>query len=121
MAIATGEQATAADVLAAIAAQAKVTSGTYTGDSSANRAIAHGLSAIPALAIVAHNDGANWVLDFLVKGIAAGFFVSQQTALTGGGLAQTAPDATNFYVGNATDYTKSGNSNTLEYFWMAMR
>jgi hypothetical protein len=45
----------------------------------------------------------------------AGKIVMLQTAM----LAVTAVDATNFYVGNATNYGQSANANLSVYNWAA--
>lgn len=91
----------------------EVSTGTYTGDSSTNRAIPHNLSGTPKLVVITNNlavanyDG----------------FISQQAVIrfigtTCGQYAVTIPDSTNFYVGK-TDFDKSCNLNTAVYKWVA--
>lgn len=99
-------------------AWAKVSSGTFTGNGAANRAIAHGLGAIPKFYFAAVFNGANLLGFSIVSGsdtdrlgetISGGY--------TGG--AVTAMDATNVYVGTANP-NFYGNLNALLYFWFAL-
>lgn len=92
------------------------TSGTYTGDSSVNRAIAHGLGRIPKMVFII-GGAAGWYR--IITGQALIWY--QRASLSeSGNIAVTAPDATNFYVGNATNYANSANLATGDYYWIAI-
>lgn len=102
----------------ATATAARVNSGSYSGDNTANRAIAHGLGMTPKR------------VEILITGIEAeGELIHIQAAGRIGwtGTATQSPaswtvaaaDSTNFYVGNSADYQHSGNSNTYTYSWVA--
>jgi len=88
-------------------------SGTYTGTSAANRAVAHGLGRIPKMVITQQDDGNACCM--IITGEA---FIQNLT--TPGRLSVTDPTATNFYVGNATEYTNSGNLTGKGYHWVAI-
>lgn len=112
MAIASGSQAYAADVNALQAA-----SGNYTGDNTVNRVIPHGLPAAPKIVLIVQSDG-----DYafrITTGLAA---INWQYAggSTSGSHVVTAIDITNFYVGNAVNYGRSANGNTIPYYWVAI-
>ena len=93
---------------------ATIASGNYAGDNTANKAIAHGLGAIPkAVFIVA----ASYQYQIL---IGYAFIRWLSTAPAYGGHAVTAPTSTNFYVGNATDYGQSANATGTTYYWVAI-
>ena len=113
------------DVAAAIATHAalatvhqtppKITQGTYTGDSSANKAIPHGLGVTPKLIIITDEGG------FMFISFAATYFYYSMAAGTSGDSpAVTAPNTTNFYVGNAGSYDQSANSTGRAYRWAAI-
>lgn len=87
-------------------------SGTYTGDSSANRAIAHGLGRIPSLVLLVSND-VNFT--YIVNGLDAIIHPTD-----GAHYHVTAMDANYFYVGNAANYTDSDNLNLAVIYWAAM-
>ncbi len=112
MAIATGQKILASEVLAAIAARALITSGSYTGNATANRAIPHGLAAVPEIVL----------MSFLNSGTLYSIFKGRTVIASELGASDpvTTPDATNFYVGNATEYNKSANVDTVSYFWVAI-
>uniref|UniRef100_A0A6M3KUA1 Uncharacterized protein n=1 Tax=viral metagenome TaxID=1070528 RepID=A0A6M3KUA1_9ZZZZ len=95
---------------------ARITSGTYTGNDTANRAIAHGLGAVPKLVFIRNETDFSWI-HFLAG--TTGFITFITDASTDA-LPETAPDATNFYVGNATNYSQSANKNTQSYQWVAI-
>uniref|UniRef100_A0A6M3L1U9 Tail protein n=1 Tax=viral metagenome TaxID=1070528 RepID=A0A6M3L1U9_9ZZZZ len=101
-----------------------INTGSYTGDDSVNRAIAHGLGTTPSyLAILTPPSGSR-AIGFWVAGFT--YFVSVTVPGVGGAvlsptsLTVTANDATNFYVGNATDYYQSMNANLVPYNWVAL-
>lgn len=92
-----------------------LTSGAYTGDSTVNRAIAHSLGAIPKLVFIMRGASSyGWYRE--MSGVAA---ISYKYNGANDALAVTAPDATNFYVGNATSYFYSANDNNV-YNWVAI-
>jgi len=88
--------------------------GNYIGDGSQNRAIAHGLGAVPKWVRIIKVDG-SWTYD-----------IPQSTDLhylndsNAGHVAVTAWDATNFYVGDAGDSDSGCNkSGGHTYYWIA--
>ena len=90
-------------------------SDTYVGDSTANRAIPHGLGRIPKIVIAIESvDGSG--LNYILMG-------AQVVGMGGGAgsrLVVTAADGTNFYVGNAANYTYSANLTGKTYTWFAI-
>lgn len=85
----------------------KRTFGTYTGDNTDNRAIAHGLGSTPHLVII---GGVNNTVHAFVTG-------TRITTFTANALV-TVWDATNFYVSSTTvAMNNSGNS----YNWIAWK
>ncbi len=92
---------------------ASSSAGQYTGNNSVNRAIAHGLGSTPRLVFIADAAAATHL--FNIVGVQA------QIRWIGGDavLAVTAPDTTNFYVGNNTSYGQSANG-TAVYDWVAI-
>ena len=76
--------------------------GSYTGTSTVNRAITHGLGVAPKLVLIYdYTDSVHWYR--IMSGLAAIVFaVLYQTSTETSVKAVTAMDATNFYVGNAT-------------------
>ena len=118
-AVAAGQVLTAqgAGVLPAWAAAsagggAATSSGTYTGDATTNRAIAHGLGATPKFVfIAAPNTYDAWEL----FGIAPTILRREQSPTP---ITVTAMAATNFYVGNGL--TSGANANAAVYSWFAV-
>lgn len=90
-----------------------VTSGSYTGNDTADRAIPHGLGRIPSMVMI--NTASNIVHLRQPKG-----FTTWQYNDTSASSAVTAATATNFYVGNAANYSLSGNLNATVYTWVAL-
>lgn len=88
------------------------TFGSYTGDSSVNRALAHGLGRLPSMILI--TDGNQ------TRHRVIGNNVYEGDANVNDVEAVTALDITNFYVGNAADYSKSGNLNARTYLWVAI-
>lgn len=118
MTIATGEVILASDVNVIANGRAKISSGTYSGNGSANRAIPHGLGVTPKLVVIFGTNN-----DFC-GGIIIGN-TAQILGWSGGsnaGYAVTISDATNFYVGNGTNYELSLNSvaGARTYTWTAI-
>ena len=90
----------------------KSNSGSYTGDSTANRAIAHGLSGAPKIVLIMGDTTAGFIITgygYLFEFSGAGYHNSVST-----------PDATSFYVGNATTYAHTFNLTGKTYFWVAL-
>lgn len=96
------------------------TSGGYTGDGSVNRAIPHGHASTPkfiAIVKTAANDNSG---DMAWKICPPQARIMYCAGGVGSSLAVTTPDSTNFYVGNATNYTQSANENIVAYRWVAI-
>lgn len=91
-------------------------SGTYTGDDTADRAIPHGLPGTPKLVTITNDTNpAYWY-----RIHAALAFIFQRSSTLGGKSgAVTAMDSTNFYVGNAANYTLSANLLNDVHRWVA--
>lgn len=85
-------------------------SGVYVGDGTANKAIAHGLGTTPTIVLITTPGAA--LLGVVYDG-GSGYIEAVATGI----LAVTIKDATNFYVGNATNYTNSFNVNLTYYYW----
>jgi hypothetical protein len=99
---------------------AKCTSGSYTGNSSANRAIPHGLGYAPKWVYIYEDRGSEVAyVGILHTGYSKYLALSPTPgiALT---AAVTAADTTNFYVGNAGDYVGTMNYNAYVYYWVAV-
>jgi hypothetical protein len=92
---------------------AKTGSGSYTGDSTANRAIPHGLGKVPILVMI------TCISDPVVY-VKQSNFNYGFDCVDAVSYAITASDGTNFYVGNAGSYQKSANLNTKSYQWIAV-
>jgi len=90
----------------------KITSGTYAGNDTVNRAIPHSLGRTPKIVMI--NEQGGTYGSTIITGCA---FISNNLA---GGRAVTDPDGTNFYVGNATSYPESSNGSGRTYRWVAM-
>ncbi len=93
--------------------------GTYTGNSSANRAIPHGLAVTPKFVFIADttaSDSAGGSTYHLITGIAR---IYHTAGGANSSLGVTVMDGTNFYVGNATAYASSANNNAVTYSWVA--
>ena len=90
----------------------EVKTGSYVGDASSNKAIAHSCGVIPKFIIV-YAISYNYLITR--QGQISKF---DNTALTM--LGCTVPDATNFYVGNATNYANSANANGTTYYFTAI-
>lgn len=87
--------------------------GDYVGDGTQNRAIAHGLGAIPGLVIINTTDeGGTPVYN------QAPLADNGRLYATGIVQAVTNADATSFYVGSAAFHA---NTNLKQYYWTAIR
>jgi len=96
-------------------AQSQINSGSYTGNNTAVRAIPHGLTVTPKLVFIYDKTNGN-VMFRKFSGHAGIVRISTAVAE----LDTGSPDATNFYVGNAGDYTNSANLNAAVYAWVAI-
>lgn len=95
-----------------------ISNGSYTGNSSVNRAIAHELGVTPRIVfIIERIEG---VETFRVFGGVAMIYYQAAKWDVGAGLAVTAPNSTNFYVGNSPSYVNSANLTGDEYSWVAI-
>lgn len=108
----------ATDVQAALeemhSERSRIYNGSYTGNDTTNRAIPHGLGTTPKM------------VSLVVGGVSSGVFRVIQPGnihftYSGGDTIYsiTSWDATNFYVGNATQYERSGNGSGATYYWVA--
>jgi len=88
----------------------KMTTGQYAGDNNIDRAIPHSLGVKPKIVLIAGSTIAYLLFELIDTAIAGG----------GNGYVVQAKDATNFYVGDAGDLTKSGNAIGTNYYWVAM-
>ena len=96
----------------------QITSGSYTGDDSVNRALPHGLGTTPK--IVAIYGGMYSASNNFFYAIHPSYnYILYVSGATQGRYAVTALDGTNFYVGNASNYGQSANADTLLYYWVA--
>lgn len=94
----------------------QVNSGNYTGNNTVNRAIPHGLTTQPKqIIIINSSDGTHIILNVNAQ-------AEFQFAIAGtfNEIAVTAPDTTNFYVGNAGSYPNSANATGKVYQWIAV-
>jgi len=87
--------------------------GTYTGDSTANRAIAHGLGVTPKYVTWVESGGQYVKMTNQDPG-------RIHYDRSGSKHVVTAETSTNFYVGNATNYTQSANLTATTYRWVAI-
>jgi hypothetical protein len=91
-------------------------SGSYAGDSSANKAIAHTLGKVPKLVTIAGNTAGEVSQFFLVNNDTIGVLTKTTVASC---VQLTKMTTTNFYVGSAGSYPNSANSNAVTYYWWA--
>lgn len=94
----------------------KVTTGSYVGNDTVNRAVAHGMGRAPLAVYMVEDSGTNGLL-FILDGYGGGKLYNTKTPSN---YAVTVPDATNFYVGNAGSYVLSGNANGQTLYWTAI-
>jgi hypothetical protein len=102
-----------------------ISSGTYTGNSSGNRAIAHGLGIIPKIVLIQNQTDTSALYFYIIF---PGFGYIMGFQLTGGSwygeaspanLTVTQMDANNFYVGHAGFYANTANLSGKAYRWVA--
>ncbi len=88
-----------------------VMSGSYTGDYTSNRAIAHGLGKTPAMVMIVGSDNTVFVI------IRPGYITRPKSEQS---YSVYSPDATNFYVGNSANWMYSANNGSTTYYWVAI-
>ncbi len=93
---------------------ARIASGSFVGNNSANRAIPHGLGYTPSRVILSANSQYYNNITIQVPG-----WISRSMSAVDYHMAVTAADDTNFYVGNASQYNYSGNGTGITYTWVA--
>ncbi|MBU2685588.1 MAG: hypothetical protein KKF27_20295, partial [Gammaproteobacteria bacterium] len=114
-AAAESKRITTANLLAA--AISKVSSGTYAGNNTVNRAVAHGLSSTPNFIIIQDITAG----EFWHRVSGTKLYTLQMAGTLGNtNYTVTAIDGTNFYVGNASDYTQSANLTGKTYAFIAI-
>lgn len=93
----------------------QTSSGSYAGNDTANRAIPHGLPATPKVILIgiALNSEPR---KFIIKGVLGGIIDESLSQIN----PVTIPNATDFYVGNAVNYTASANAVGINYTWVAI-
>lgn len=94
---------------------ANITSGSYVGDNTANRAIPHGLGVIPTLVEINHWQPSYWVIKSTLPHV---LFVLNATL----DHRYTMPDAmddTYFYVGVTGSMNYSANDPSSNMLWVA--
>lgn len=90
----------------------------YTGNSTANRAIPHGLGKTPSIVIISQTGGGTQpTSDFFIFN--TGRIDNHFTGGAGNGTV-TAPDNTNFYVGINGNFEAGANLNNATYIWVAI-
>ena len=99
--------------LIVVVAGAKVSTGSYNGDNTQNRAIAHGLGSAPKLIVIqpANTSGA-----ISQKILGTNAFSCEEGTTTQ--TAVTAIDGTNFYVGGVSGVP--ANVTGKSYYWTAI-
>lgn len=91
--------------------------GSYVGNDTENRAIAHGLGTQPKIVFMFNVAGpAYW---FRIVSVKANR-IQYLSLTTLGERSVTIMNATNFYVGDGYDYPKSANSSGIAYYWVAL-
>ena len=94
---------------------AKISNGSYNGNSATNRAVAHGLGVIPKIVLISKDDGS--YIYRIFPGLSKMFYLSNSSS---GTISVTSPTSTNFYVGKCTDYNYSANESGYSYKWTAI-
>jgi hypothetical protein len=101
-------------------------SGTYTGNSSANRPIAHELGVVPRVVFIQNQTDTSALFFFIIF---PGFSYMVSFQLTGGSwlsesnitnLSVTQMDGNNFYIGHAGSYASTANLAGKSYRWAAL-
>uniref|UniRef100_A0A6M3JX75 Tail protein n=1 Tax=viral metagenome TaxID=1070528 RepID=A0A6M3JX75_9ZZZZ len=97
-------------------------SGNYAGNDGTNTAIAHGLGSTPKFVhIMTRVDQDTWSEANQMTGYDYINTISYNAdAFNNDSIAVTAMDATNFYVGHATEHGQAMNATGLTYYWIAI-
>lgn len=96
-------------------AAAKISEGWYTGDSSADKAVPHGMTGTPKVVLIVEKD------DGIMARLIDNKVYYQQATTASGYHFVASMTSTNFYVGNAANYPQSCNNNTKIYKWQAFQ
>lgn len=91
--------------------------GSYAGNDTENRAIAHGLGTQPKIVFMFNVAGA--VYWFRIVSVKANR-IQYLSPAEAGERSVTIMSDTNFYVGDGYDYPKSANSSGIAYYWVAL-
>jgi len=113
MGISTGEVISASDFVV----MARSSSGTYTGDSTASRAIAHGLAFTPKFVTITNVGGAGY--RYRIYDGYTNILYLNHTG-TGQSVTVSAFTSTNFFVGTSVNLDISANLSVQVYYWSAM-
>jgi len=98
-------------------------SGSYTGDNSQNKAIAHGLGTTPKLVLITARVPTLYTWQYSIVNAQAEIQcirLNDTTVQKGCNRAVTAPDSTNFYVGDGTNHSDSANDSSYTFDWVAI-
>lgn len=90
--------------------------GSYAGDNTVNRAIAHGLGVVPTVVLICNLNSMYW---FRISRANATILFCLQPAETSG-VSVSELNSTNFYVGATGGYLKSANASGEAYYWIAI-
>jgi len=104
-----------------------ITTGTYTGNGTANRAITHGLGSIPKVVLIQNQTDTSYLYYYMIFPgfgyilgfrLSAGSWSGQSNILY---LVVTQINSSYFYVGNSSDsnYIFTANTNNKIYRWVA--
>ena len=102
------------NIPADLSGYSKSNSGSYTGQDSVNYAVPHGINRIPLFINI--QDVLSGYFIRILKGSGNIWYL---TTSEHGHKTVTAPDSTNFYVGNVSNYTFSANLSPRTYIWEA--
>ncbi len=103
-------------MMAAPSAGATITGGSYAGNSTANRAIPHGLGVAPKIVLITGTNGAVEVFGRIHSTAR----IHGLNESGNGYFTVTIRNATNFYVGHAGSYQFSCNLTGKNYVWTAI-
>jgi len=97
---------------------AAITSGNYTGDNAANKAIAHGLTETPKIVLIVNNTQGQ-IYWYRIFGAIAKITFITATGVNGF-YAVTIANSTNFYVGDGVNHMNSANLLNEVFYWIAI-
>jgi hypothetical protein len=95
-----------------------ISTGTYSGDNNDHRAIPHGLGVVPKIVFIQSYGDAGSTNAPRYIGTVFNYSGSGKSKSAAGVYAETALDATNFYVSNST-YVQFNDSG-FNYYWVAI-